>query len=198
VNRRIRDFFDGHAARWDECMSADHTDRLERILNTIDIEPGQRVLDVGAGNGVLIPLLERRLAPRGTVVSIDIAGGMLLEARRRYPRALLAQTDVLDLSFAREAFDWVLCNSCFPHFTDPARALAELTSALKAGGQLLVCHTRSREVINEHHRHVGDVVGGHEIPTDNAMRALMAAAGLQTSTSRDDEAGYFLLADKAR
>ena len=79
------------------------------------------------------------------------------------------QADVLDLPLAGAQFDWVVCYSVFPHFSDQARGLAQLANTLKPAGRLVVCHSRSREDINAFHHTVGDVVGGHTLPESPEM-----------------------------
>lgn len=196
LNRAVRAFFDGHAPRWDSYFLPDTLSRLAEIVAGLEIAPGSRVLDVGAGTGVLFPLLDPKVGPQGCIVAIDIAGAMLREARVRAtscPTTCL-QADVMDLPFGRSCFDWILCNSCFPHFLDQARGLRELAAVLKVGGRLAICHTQSREAINAHHRTVGDVVGGHELPENANMKALIRDAGLRLLRFDDLPDRYVLVA----
>ena len=192
VNKSIRAFFDERAANWDDMVCPQHVARLEAIVGALDWPEGGRVLDVGAGNGVLLPLLVPR-AKR--VVELELSGRMLAEGRARHADEKVAflQADVLDLPLSRAAFDVVICNSCFPHFADQRRAVAEMARVLDTNGRLIICHTQSRESINEHHRRVGGTVGGHELPPDDTMRSLVRSAGLSVLELSNDAGAYCLI-----
>ena len=197
VNRRIQAFFDERAANWDEHMGPEHPERLARIVDELDITPGSGVLDVGAGNGVLLPLLEpvARL-----VVALDVSAKMLVEARQRahVPQAAYLQADTLDLPLPSRSFDVVICNSCFPHFHDQRRATREMARVLRIGGRLVICHTRNRHAINQCHHSHGGVIGGHELPDPDGMRAFLADAGLRLDVLNDGEERYLVVAEKPR
>ena len=56
-----------------------------------------RVLDVGAGNGVLIPLLRQKIGPSGALIAIDLSPAMLREfPRERIRQAHRVQADILE------------------------------------------------------------------------------------------------------
>jgi SAM-dependent methyltransferase len=102
--------------------------------------PGQRILDLGTGTG----LIARRLARQGAkVAGIDIATGQLVEARR------LAEAEGLSIDF-REApdeappladgsFDAVTANQCWLYF-DKEKLLPRLRRLLAPGGLIAISH----------------------------------------------------------
>lgn len=65
-----------------------------------------------------------------------------------------------------------------PRLPDKWRALSEASRVLREGGRLVICHTASRQTINEFHRSVGGVVAHDTIPDEKAMRQLLREAGL--------------------
>jgi len=197
VKRRIQAFFDERAANWHEHMGPEHPERLARIVSELDIAPASTVLDVGTGNGVLL----RLLAPVARlVVALDVSANMLVEARQRahVPQAAYLQADALDLPLPSCCFDMVICNSCFPHFHDQHRATREMARVLRPGGRLVICHTRRRHAINQCHHSHGGVIGGHELPDADGMRALLAESGLRLDVLNDGEDRYLVVADKPR
>ena len=198
---RTRAFFDERAANWDTLISAGHGQRLRKIVETLPIQSNAAVLDVGTGTGVLLPILADMLDAAGRVVAVDVSFRMMQETKGRIasldtkhvvPMFFLLHADVVQPPLQDAAFDWVICNSCFPHFHDQQQAVGAMARLLKPGGRLVVCHTESRDAINELHRKVGGVVGGHELPKDNAMRILIANAELTLETL-DNTPDYYLM-----
>ena len=60
-----------------------HPAIVRRLLDGLPIAAGARVLDVATGTGLVALEAARRVGPTGAVVGIDIAEGMLAEARRK-------------------------------------------------------------------------------------------------------------------
>ena len=176
MNRR--QFFDEIAVRWDVSEVEETHTRLREIVTGLGIEPGSAVLDVGSGTGVLLPLLLEATDGEGQIVALDFSGEMLSRAQAKGHPVACVQGDAQRLPFPAETFDWVICNAVFPHFPDKRRALDEASHVLRKGGRLVICHTASRQTINEFHRSVGGVVAHDTIPDEKAMRQLLREAGL--------------------
>lgn len=106
------------------------------LLDTAELHPGQSVLDLASGPGVLAREAARRVAG-GLVVASDIAEGALAEGRRRAAEGaiLFAAADAERLTFRDAAFDRVLCGLGLMFFPDVPRALAEMRRVLKPGGR---------------------------------------------------------------
>lgn len=186
-----REYFDKAAAKWDELTEEETLVRLREIVAALDIQPGARVLDVGTGTGVLLPLLLER---ESQVVAIDFSRQMLKRARAKgYPVAYV-QGDAQYLPLKDETFDWVICNAVFPHFPDKLRALSEVRRVLREGGRLVICHTESSQAINELHRSIGGAVTHDTIPPDREMRWMLREAGLDNAMVRNEHDRYLVLA----
>ncbi len=105
-----------------------------------------RVLDLASGPGRELRSLAR-LVPRGQVVGVDLAPGMLARARRRLRRSgldnwSLLQADAAALPDALEAqFDLVHCSLAHHHFTRPELVATEALRCLRPGGVYAIVDT---------------------------------------------------------
>jgi ubiquinone/menaquinone biosynthesis C-methylase UbiE len=54
-----------------------------RAVETLDLAPGETVLDVACGTGVNFPLIEDAIGPSGRLIGIDLSPDMAREARKR-------------------------------------------------------------------------------------------------------------------
>jgi len=130
-------------------MPTEETERAGALLRTLPIRPGDAVLDVGCGTGVIVPFLKGIIGEEGHIVAIDYAEKMLSHARVKMPsEAAFVAADIHSVPLVSESFSVAVCFNCFPHFHDKARAFIELERVLSTGGVLIICHSRSREGIN--------------------------------------------------
>ena len=104
------------------------------LLDAAGVRPGQRVLDVACGTGVLARTGAERVGPTGSVVGVDLNPAMLAVARRLRPDLEWRQGDVAELPFADRTFDVVLCQSALMFFPDATAALREMARVCAPGG----------------------------------------------------------------
>jgi SAM-dependent methyltransferase len=187
-------FFESSASTWDRLDGRNRADEMApEIVRDFAIQPGDAVLDVGTGTGVLLPLLGKAAGTQGTVVAIDFAFGMLVAAASRGfdVRPSFFNAAVSAIPFKHDSFDKVTCFSAFPHFPDKAKALAEMARVLKTDGTLFIAHIHSIEEIAALHDHVGGSVRRDHLPGREAMAHLMGDAGF-SDIEIHNEPGRFL------
>jgi SAM-dependent methyltransferase len=109
-----------------------------KLADIAEIAPGDRVLDVGCGTGVLAREAAVCVGPSGRVIGLDLNEGMLAVARRLRPEIDWRQGDALDLPFAERAFDVVVSQFALMFFPDRPLALREMWRVLAPGGRLAV------------------------------------------------------------
>lgn len=192
-----RDFFNSMASTWDETVAEKDTDKLEAMVARMDIEPGYTILDVGTGTGVLVPFILREIGRKGQLVCLDYAEEMLNKAEVKGFRGGIRYicADIEDSRLPGDSFDCVICYSSFPHFEHKSRALGEIHRLLRNGGRLFICHTSSRQVINQIHCQI-DEVRSHLIPADDEMHKLLSAAGFREISIFEGKDSYFASAMK--
>ncbi len=108
-----------------------------RALALLDLESGQRVLDVGAGTGKEHARLASAAGPSGLAVGIDISSVMLGITRSRTGTPV-CQADARHLPFAEASFDRLFCAYVLDLIpaADLPGILAEFHRVLRPGGRL--------------------------------------------------------------
>src|SRR3989440_2631961 len=116
------------------------------VVQALRVRPGERVLEVGVGTGLSLPLYPRDV----TITGIDVSSEMLEKARRRVARRRLANVEALlemdaeRMSFADASFDKVVAMYVVSVVERPARLLEELHRVCRPDGEIfLVNHVRS-------------------------------------------------------
>jgi ubiquinone/menaquinone biosynthesis C-methylase UbiE len=110
----------------------------ERIANAARLRPGDRLLDVACGTGVLARTAAIRVGPKGSVVGLDINPGMLSVACRIAPDIEWQQGSAESLPYESETFDVVVSQFGLMFFADQRAALQEMIRVLAPGGRLAV------------------------------------------------------------
>jgi ubiquinone/menaquinone biosynthesis C-methylase UbiE len=192
-----RDFFNSRAAIWDETVAEKDTAKLEAMVARMDIEPGSTILDVGTGTGVLVPFILKKIGEKGRLVCLDFAEEMLNKAEVKGFRGDIQYlcADIEDSRLPGASFDSVICYSSFPHFEHKSRALGEIHRLLRSGGRLFICHTSSRQEINDIHCQIPEVCS-HLIPEEDEMRQMLSAAGFREISIFEGKDSYFASAVK--
>jgi len=76
-DRRQR-FFDREAPGWDTlCEDYTQTDLFLEWFAELDIQPGQRLLEIGCGTGRVLPWLKRATGPSGAALGLDLSFGKI-------------------------------------------------------------------------------------------------------------------------
>ncbi|KJR46633.1 SAM-dependent methyltransferase [Desulfosporosinus sp. I2] len=189
-----KDYFDEKAAKWDTLIHDEVINRLQDMVRELALSRGSKVLDLGTGTGVLVPMLIEAVGPSGVVVAIDFAPQMLAEAKKKYqwPNLEFLEGDAEDIPLADQAVDEVVCNSAFPHFDDLKRAANEMARVLRSGGRVSVFHPHSRVYINDLHVSLGGAVRNCLIPEEKVMHAIFSEAGFENITLEDMPQRYLL------
>jgi ubiquinone/menaquinone biosynthesis C-methylase UbiE len=86
VLQRIIQQFEGRAATYD-CNNTYHPPLAQRLLQLLALQPGDRLLDLAAGTGIVALAAAAAVAPSGGVVLVDISSAMLDQARSKYEAA---------------------------------------------------------------------------------------------------------------
>lgn len=110
----------------------------DRVLEAAHIEPGQTILDVACGTGVLTLAAAEKVSPNGLVVGLDVNEGMLAVARRKAPGLDWRHGRAEALPFPEDSFDGVVSQFGLMFFDDHRAAVREMVRVLRPGGRLAV------------------------------------------------------------
>lgn len=138
VRRRqsVREEFNHWAERGDAVrMEQEHRDYTERVLERMQLRPGDRVLDLGCGSGWAAQLAAARLGTNGLAVGLDISDAMLRAASPHGPARLLCAS-AGRMPFPDASFTHILSIESFYYLPDSRAGLRELRRVLVPGGRL--------------------------------------------------------------
>lgn len=115
----------------------------ERLLEIADLMPGERVLDVACGTGLVTFPAAAAVPPDGEALGVDISGEMVETAReaaeeRSTHNATFERMDAEELELSDNSFDVALCSLGLMYVPDPLRALREMHKVLAPGGRAVV------------------------------------------------------------
>lgn len=117
-----------------------------RVLEALRCAPGERILEVGVGTGLSLPLYPEAVS----ITGIDVSREMLDQARQRVVRKRLANVEALlemdgeRMEFADASFDKVVAMYVVSVVRDPVRLLREMQRVCRPGGEIFVVnHFRS-------------------------------------------------------
>lgn len=140
--------FDDEAARRIEAIytTPDVIEQRREILRALALRPGERVIDVGSGPGLLAVEMAAAVGAEGLVCGIDVSDSMLAVAEARERPAGGAPIEFLaggagQIPFPEEHFDVAVSTQVLEYVDDVPGALAEMRRVLRPGGRLLVLDT---------------------------------------------------------
>lgn len=130
---------------YDRIFTNVFTKRIDRVIRSMHLEPGSRVLEVGVGTGLSLTAYP----PHCDVLGVDLAEDMLSRAQRKVERqgwehVELAVGDAQALDFPDESFDYVTSFHVVSVVPDPRQMMREMARVCRPGGRLVIInHFRS-------------------------------------------------------
>jgi SAM-dependent methyltransferase len=110
---------------------------LRRLISTMDLRPGMRILDAGCGTGEALPWLLDAVKPSGHVVGIDLASAHVVAARLHASANIeVVQGDLLSAPVAPASFDFIWCVNTINHLRDPVHGVTSLLGLLRSRGRI--------------------------------------------------------------
>jgi ubiquinone/menaquinone biosynthesis C-methylase UbiE len=176
-----RDFFDKEALGWNKRYHQKGLEEIRNLINRFDIRSDDFILDVGTGNGILLPFLLEKVEYKSRIVALDFSWNMIREASRLVPTRGLGFVNASAewLPTKSEIFDCITCLATFAHICEKEKALNEIGRVLKKGGRFYIAHLLGKGELAEHHKSAGGAVEHDVLPPDAEMETMMMRAGLR-------------------
>ena len=150
LQRRVqRSGWDKASATYEQYWQEQLAPAQDRLMEMARLVPGERVLDVACGTGLVTFRAADAVGPSGTVVATDISDAMVrrlasASAARGLSHVTATRMDAESLQFEDGAFDVVLCALGLMYVPDPVAALRAMRRVLVPGGRAVAAVWGSR------------------------------------------------------
>ena len=155
--------------------------RLERVIEDLDIPPGAQILEVGAGTGTSFPAYPTHC----NVTGVDLAPDMLARARQKiedngWDHLKVMEMNALDLKFPDNSFDFVMAFHVVTVVPDPVRMIAEAKRVCKPSGKIVIVNhfTSDVPVLGSLTKAMDPLTRWLGWRTDLQLKPFIAATGL--------------------
>ncbi len=182
--------------RWQAQLTEALTPVREWLVSELAPQPGETLLELGAGPGDTGFQAAAIIGEHGCLISTDFSPAMVKVARCRGTRLGLRNVDyrVIDaehIELDTGSVDCVLCQSGYMLMADPAAALAETRRVLRHGGRLALSVWGAPE--RNPWASIGGrilVESGHLAPPDPGAPGIFSMAGEDRTRTLLDVAGF--------
>jgi ubiquinone/menaquinone biosynthesis C-methylase UbiE len=154
---------------------------VERLAAWLEVQPGTRVADLGAGDGTFTVALARRVGSSGHVYATEIDDEQLADIRQAVTEAGLSNVTVIKGAISRTNLPETCCDALFSrvvyhHLSEPAAINADIFRAIRPGGRLMIIDFEPGGIMNWIGRpETADRHGGHGTPKETVVREVTAA-----------------------
>ncbi|KAF2463921.1 S-adenosyl-L-methionine-dependent methyltransferase [Lindgomyces ingoldianus] len=199
--------YSSRSSSYDDSWHASFTKRFVSYLN---LSPGQQVLDLACGSGLLSFLEADAVGSSGRVIGVDVTKGMLSEAiakrdreTEKFSNLKFYEGDILKLEQVEavkdQTFDLVTLASALVLFPDPGAAVRYWSDYLKPGGCIALDATHPNNIIfgmvlERTGRRLGLSIPYHRewSKSKDTLRDVLETAGLEVEqvVTIDNQAGY--------
>ncbi len=143
LQRRIQRYgWDKASADYEEYWKKQIEPAQKRLLEMAALRPGERVLDIACGTGLITFPAAMSVGAQGSVVGTDISDRMIERGREEsakqgFTNVTFQRADAEALDFPESSFDAALCSLGLMYVPEPKNALRLVRRLLKPGGRMV-------------------------------------------------------------
>ncbi len=145
-NQLQRDFFRDIVHLFDPPLPEGVPERLEKIVSSAGIAPGDIVLDLGTGTGILVPIIQGYGPEK--IYGCDISDAMLARLKEQYAYAETILADARDIVLPDKYIDVIFMNACYPNIVDKRATFTNISRMMKPGGRMIISHPMGKSFID--------------------------------------------------
>jgi SAM-dependent methyltransferase len=150
LGREIAQVMGFLGAPWLERSERAQEERPDLLLNALELEPGMKVADIGAGTGYYAWRIAQRVVPAGTVYAVDVQPEMISRLEQQMSRRGATNVKAVlgtstDPRLPAAVLDLAVMVDVYHEFESPYEMLAAIVRALKPGGRLAFVEYRAND-----------------------------------------------------
>jgi ubiquinone/menaquinone biosynthesis C-methylase UbiE len=150
MGREISAVMGWRGAAWLERGERETEERTDLLLAQLQLSPGMRVADIGAGTGYIARRIARAVGPNGRVDAVDVQPQMIEALTRLAAQEGLAQIrpvlgGVDDVRLAPSTVDLAIMVDVYHELEFPREVLASVVRAVKPGGRVVFVEYRGED-----------------------------------------------------
>ncbi len=189
IKKHMIEYFDKAARQWNSIHSPRTKEIALKGIKRIEIKPGNKILDVGAGTGLLVPTIKscEKIAYTG----IEISSEMINHFKNNYPEEEILHQDFETECSLDKKFDIIILFDTLNLITNPTVLLRNSFNHLKEQGRFIAYQSRTRKEMlawQEKQQYKG---GKALLPDNKKIRELCDLSGFTVSEISDTE--YFFM-----
>lgn len=126
-----------------EGFNRDQWQQQDRVIESLQIQPGQQVADLGSGSGYFIPALAKAVGPAGRVYAVDVDKEMNEIVAERARREGLNNVEVIlakpdDPLLPVSGIDLIFTSNTYHHIQNRVNYFANLRKYIRPNGRVAV------------------------------------------------------------
>jgi phosphatidylethanolamine/phosphatidyl-N-methylethanolamine N-methyltransferase len=178
---KIERVYTNYAKVYDHTFGRIFHESRESAVRRLNVTPGERILEVGVGTGLALPLYPSHCR----VVGIDFSAGMLEKARKRAQlyglrHVELLRMDAASMDFESDSFDTVMAAYVVTAVPDYRKVVMEMIRVCRPGGRIIMLNHFSNgnkliaaveKVISPFCKHIG-------FRTDLSLKTVLEGTSL--------------------
>jgi ubiquinone/menaquinone biosynthesis C-methylase UbiE len=180
------------------------------LIQCADIQPGQNILDIATGTGLVAIEAAQIVGNRGSVVGVDLSEGMLRRSHSKIAAAGLTnielkQTDIETIEFPPNSFDRIFCCCGIPYIPNIPTNLRRWHNFLKPGGIIaLTGIAETASIVSTLLIKIAQSYGlefprwSEETATPEKCRNLLQTAGFEQIQVTEEQFGEYLNLESAQ